>query len=133
MQRMPIPLLDPTRNPAPHQGIATAVIERALLDATAAHDRYNVRADAKAFLSGSEMFDHWCKVAGLDPALVGSGPNVPRAGPRLPRSGHTAAGPNRLRARERYPVAELMPARRQVPAHAVLTRNRLWLRGAMVA
>ncbi len=71
MQRMPIPLLDPTRNPAPHQGgIATAVIERALLDATAAHDRYNVRADAKAFLSGSEMFDHWCKVAGLDPALL---------------------------------------------------------------
>ena len=67
---MLIPLLGPTRNLAPHQGIAAAVIEQALLDAVDAHVHYNVRAGAKAFLSGSEMFDHWCKVAGLDPALV---------------------------------------------------------------
>ena len=67
---MPIPLLGPTRNLAPHLGIAAAVIEQALLDAVDAHVHYNVRAGAKAFLSGSEMFDHWCKVAGLDPALV---------------------------------------------------------------
>ena len=70
MKSMPIPLLGPTTGPEPHQEIAAAVIERALLDATDPHLRHTVRAGALAFLAGSEMFGHWCEVAGLDPALV---------------------------------------------------------------
>ena len=70
MKPEPIPLLGPAREVTPYQKLATAVIERALLDATRPHLHRTAREGARAFLAGSVMFHHWCEVAGLDPGVI---------------------------------------------------------------
>jgi hypothetical protein len=61
----------PRQAPRPEQLLAASVIAQALHDA-AGHLRVprEIRLGASAFLSGSEQFAFWCRVANLNPAAV---------------------------------------------------------------
>jgi hypothetical protein len=50
-----------------YRRLAARVIERAFRDLAGGDSSGSERADARAFLAGSPMLDHWCQLAGLDP------------------------------------------------------------------
>jgi hypothetical protein len=54
----------------PYRHLAVRVLARALLDAIDPGGSSTDRESARAFLAGSIMLEHWCRVAGLDPACV---------------------------------------------------------------
>jgi hypothetical protein len=56
----------------PYRQLAIRVLARAVLDVTDPAGSANDRESARAFLAGSDMLEHWCHVAALDPNCVGA-------------------------------------------------------------
>ena len=54
----------------PYRHLAFRVLALALADVRNPHSATADRESARAFLHGSQMLVHWCRVADLDPACV---------------------------------------------------------------
>jgi len=54
----------------PYRHLAIRVLARALLDVIDPGGSPNDRQSARAFLAGSIMLQHWCRLAGLDAGCV---------------------------------------------------------------
>jgi hypothetical protein len=54
----------------PYRHLALRVLVRALLDVANPNGSMPDRQSARAFLNGSGMLLHWCRVAELDPAAI---------------------------------------------------------------
>ena len=54
----------------PYRHLAMRVLARAVLDVTDPTGSAADRESARAFLAGSLMLQHWCRVAALDPDCV---------------------------------------------------------------
>ena len=54
----------------PYRQLAIRVLARALFDLTDGHGSPTDRESARAFLAGSGMLTHWCRVAAVDPSCV---------------------------------------------------------------
>jgi hypothetical protein len=54
----------------PYRQLAVRVLARALFDLTDGHGSPTDRESARAFLAGSHMLVHWCRVAAVDPSCV---------------------------------------------------------------
>lgn len=54
----------------PYRHLAMRVLARAVLDMTDPTGSAADRRSARAFLAGSVMLQHWCRVAALDPDYV---------------------------------------------------------------
>lgn len=55
---------------APYRTLALRVISLAVRDLITTGQSASDRATARAFLSGSRMLTHWCKLADIDPEAI---------------------------------------------------------------
>ena len=73
----------------PYYHLAMRVLARAVLDVMDPTGSADDRESARAFLTGSVMLQHWCRVAALDPDYVAESMETFTAGltmmvPRMP-------------------------------------------------
>jgi hypothetical protein len=54
----------------PYRQLAVRVLARAFQDLTSPVGSQTDRESARAFLAGSAMLVHWCRVAALDPGCI---------------------------------------------------------------
>ena len=62
--------VSPDRAGAPYRYLALRVIDQAFRDLASPGGSREDQESARVFLSGSEIFRHWCEVADVDPAWM---------------------------------------------------------------
>ncbi len=86
----------------PYYHLAMRVLARAVLDVMDPTGSADDRESARAFLTGSVMLQHWCRVAALDPDYVAESMETFTAGltmmvPRMPKPDESANGRSVIR------------------------------------